>query len=122
MPVDFRDIGVSNVLAAGLSSVGMKHPTAIQQLSFKAVQGGTDVIIGAETGSGKTFAYMLPLIDQILQRPQDTGFLQYPVAIVLAPSKDLCRQICSMCSGVLGAVADAGPRVRVGEFRCGIAW
>jgi superfamily II DNA/RNA helicase len=102
-------------LANALSSIGMKHPTPIQQLSYKGIMTGTDVILGAETGSGKTFAYMLPLIDQLLLQQGEGGTLQYPVAIVLAPSKDLCRQICSMCSAVLDAVAESGPRVRVGK-------
>lgn len=119
---EFGEIGTSHSLVAALRSQNMRHPTEIQLLSYKAVQGGGDVIIGAETGSGKTFAYMLPLIDKaasLLGEQSEGIFLNSPLAVVLAPNKDLCRQICSMCSGLLGSLAEHGPHVRVGTKKLG---
>lgn len=56
------------------------------------LQEGKDVIARATTGSGKTFAYLLPLVQKILGQ---TGgmLLEGPAAIVLVPSQELCQQV-----------------------------
>jgi len=93
--------------------------TNIQALSLPEILRGKDVVIGAETGSGKTLAYLVPLFHQLLQEkievekgtlsivgPRDNDWSHipelepyknedYPRAIVLAPNKELCRQIFS---------------------------
>lgn len=75
--------------------------TSIQNLSFDAVYNGQDVIIGAETGSGKTYSYLLPLIDRILSQENTTCTIKNKNAsidnvIILAPNNILCEQIQQM--------------------------
>lgn len=89
----------------------MVRPSAVQAGSFRTIQSGVDVKIGAETGSGKTMAYLLPIIDDILQRKKkasaeghDSLNYDYARAIVLVPNKELANQVVRM------AVQLCGPR------------
>ena len=62
---DFVQLGISSALQKGLNSIGITVPTEIQQQTIPLILKGTDVIGRSETGSGKTFAYLLPLIQNI---------------------------------------------------------
>ena len=68
----FESMGIqSPILLERLKKIGLETPTQVQAKSFATVREGTsDVTIGAETGSGKTLSYLLPLLDDILQQKQ----------------------------------------------------
>ncbi len=61
----FTKLGISEALEKGLNDMNIVVPTAIQQEVIPAILKGTDVIARSETGSGKTFAYLLPLFEKI---------------------------------------------------------
>jgi ATP-dependent RNA helicase DeaD len=82
----FSSWNLPDVLQAGLDAVGWEFATQVQRDTVPLARAGTDVIGQARTGSGKTAAFGLP----ILERCQPTGALQ---ALVLAPTRELANQV-----------------------------
>lgn len=113
--VTFKDVGVSVRLCNALQKIGFLSSTPIQKLSYPAILSGKDVVIGSETGSGKTLSYLLPLIDTFSIINESSSSL-YPVCVILAPTKDLCRQIERMASELL-TVTEAADKfcIRIGS-------
>eukprot|EP00045_Choanoeca_perplexa_P005051 m.42649 g.42649 ORF g.42649 m.42649 type:complete len:456 (+) comp12904_c0_seq1:54-1421(+) len=85
----FVDLGLTDVLCEACADLGFKFPTEIQALSIPHALQGRDVIGLAETGSGKTAAFALPVLNELLQTSGKTGF----VCLVLAPVRELAFQI-----------------------------
>ncbi|KAL2761084.1 hypothetical protein ACRALDRAFT_1045766 [Sodiomyces alcalophilus JCM 7366] len=91
----FHALGISRRLAQTLSGkVQLKAPTAIQaKVIPQLISDDSDAFVQAQTGSGKTLAYLLPVLQRILsvegQLRRDSGLF----AIVMAPTRELCRQI-----------------------------
>ena len=61
----FEDFNFNEELYEGLLSMGYKEPTPIQQMAIPVVQKGNDLIACAQTGTGKTASYLLPVLDLI---------------------------------------------------------
>ncbi|HQV75215.1 MAG: DEAD/DEAH box helicase [Flavobacteriales bacterium] len=90
-PVDFRSLGLSSDLLQGLDSMNITKPTPIQQQAIPAVLDGRDLIACAQTGTGKTAAFLLPLIDVITgYRSREEGSIR---ALVVVPTRELALQI-----------------------------
>ncbi|CAG0918715.1 unnamed protein product [Notodromas monacha] len=83
----FADLGVVDVLCEACEVLKWKSPTAVQVESIPLVLAGRDVIGLAETGSGKTGAFALPILQQLLDKPQAM------FALVLTPTRELAFQI-----------------------------
>ena len=83
----FRDLGLSEGLAGTLDELGYEEPTPIQEQAIPALLGGRDVIGQAQTGTGKTAAFGLPLLQYLDPEVGDTQ------AIVLTPTRELCIQV-----------------------------
>ncbi len=81
----FEEMGLNPALKAALRSKGYQNPTEIQDKSFETVINGRDLIGVANTGTGKTAAYLIPVIDQMLK----TG----GQGLVVAPTRELAEQI-----------------------------
>lgn len=75
--------------------MGWQAPTLIQEQAIPLLLEGKDVLVRARTGSGKTAAFAIPVIQKILSSKQTTTH-QEVKALVLAPSKELCSQICKV--------------------------
>ncbi len=88
----FKDLGLDVQLLRALESEGYTHPTPIQQQAIPIVLQGQDLIGCAQTGTGKTAAFLLPIIQQLLERPPANDHRQ-PRALVLAPTRELAIQI-----------------------------
>ena len=84
----FKSIGVCDELCEVLEKLNYKYPTKIQKESLPYALDGKDIIGLAETGSGKTFAYGIPIIQKLLDTPNYFFF-----ACILAPTRELCLQI-----------------------------
>ena len=102
----FINLGLSKRIAAHLSTkLDMKAPTAIQKAAIpQMIKDDSDAFIQAETGSGKTLAYLLPIVERILAMSdagvkvqRDSGLF----AIVLAPTRELCKQIATVLEKIL---------------------
>ena len=87
MKEDFQALGISQHLVLALEKAGIRKATIIQQLAIPALLEGKNVIAQSQTGTGKTLAYVLPILTKI---KTDTSDLQ---AIVIAPTHELAMQI-----------------------------
>jgi ATP-dependent RNA helicase DeaD len=83
----FRDLGLSEPLLQALTHLGYEEPTPIQEQAIPALLEGRDVIGQAQTGTGKTAAFGLPLLEFV--DPDDPEVQ----ALVLTPTRELCIQV-----------------------------
>jgi len=83
----FEELGLSQPLLEALEHLGYKQPTPIQEETIPLLMQGRDVIGQAQTGTGKTAAFGLPMLDYI--DPSDTSVQ----ALVLTPTRELCIQV-----------------------------
>jgi ATP-dependent RNA helicase RhlE len=86
----FADLGLVPELLRALAEKGYDTPTPIQSQAIPAVLGGRDVLAGAQTGTGKTAAFVLPIL-QKLGAP--TPGRATPRALVLTPTRELAAQV-----------------------------
>lgn len=84
----FADIDLSKQLHNSLEELGFVNPTPIQEQSFSVIRSGKDVVGIAQTGTGKTFAYMLPILRDLKFSKQLT-----PRVLVLVPTRELVLQV-----------------------------
>lgn len=82
-------------LRKAIEKVGYKKPSPIQMAAIPLGLAGRDVIGVAETGSGKTCAFMIPMLAYIMKQPpmNETNCADGPYAVVLAPTRELAQQI-----------------------------
>ena len=86
---DFSEIELCPALRANLKKHGFTKPTPVQALAIAPAMAGRDVVATAETGTGKTLAFGLPILQQLSMSPGDRG----PNALILAPTRELALQI-----------------------------
>jgi ATP-dependent RNA helicase DDX47/RRP3 len=103
----FADLGVTESLCDACTSLGFKMPTPIQRESIPIALEGKDIIGLAETGSGKTAAFALPILQALLDKPQPM------FGLVLAPTRELAYQI-SQQFEALGSLINVRCSVIVG--------
>ncbi len=85
--VSFADLGLVDVLCQACNKMGWKKPSKIQRESIPVALEGRDIIGLAETGSGKTGAFALPILQALLESPQRL------FALILTPTRELAYQI-----------------------------
>lgn len=83
--MSFEDLGISTDTVQRLEKHGITEPTEVQQRSIPVVDEGKDVLVESETGSGKTFAFSLPIMENV--EGDETQ------ALVLSPTRELAKQI-----------------------------
>lgn len=107
--VAWSSLGLSDTLSRALSNIGLKTPSLVQASSIPSVLSGKDVIIAAETGSGKTYSYLLPLIDKLRDTQEQSldavsdKEVSPPgrkVLLVLCPNVQLCEQVVRMANSL----------------------
>lgn len=86
----FGDLGLHPVLLRALYKRGFSQATPVQQQCIPLALEGKDVVARARTGSGKTFAYLLPALHRLLTTEHIKGSFK---AIVLVPTRELCQQV-----------------------------
>lgn len=87
-PEGFSSLGLDDRLVRALSDVGYESPSAIQGATIPVLLEGRDVVGLAQTGTGKTAAFALPILSRI------TPGQGVPQALVLAPTRELALQVC----------------------------
>ena len=85
----FAELGVSDVMLEALRMVRYLEPTPIQAGVFQKVQAGTDLMGQAQTGTGKTAAFSMPIIEGVETCPPGND----PVALILVPTRELAVQV-----------------------------
>lgn len=89
---DFQSLGLGPKLLAALESAGLTTPTPIQAQAIPLAMDGHDILGLAQTGTGKTLAFGLPLIEQLMARPGKPA-PGTAKALILAPTRELVGQI-----------------------------
>lgn len=84
----FQSLGLSKESLRGVQRLGYKVPTPVQRKTLPVVLAGMDVVCMARTGSGKTCAFLLPMIEKLKEHAANTGVR----AVVLAPTRELAQQ------------------------------
>jgi ATP-dependent RNA helicase RhlE len=84
----FQELNLSNQLQYAVNDLGFKQPTPIQEQSFNVILSGKDMVGIAQTGTGKTFAYMLPILRDLKFSKQET-----PRVLVMVPTRELVLQV-----------------------------
>src|SRR4029079_18376606 len=88
----FSKLGLTPSLCLPLARLGYEHPTPIQTQAIPAVLTGTDLLARAQTGTGKTAAFGLPMIERLVAR-RDAGRSRRPRGLVLVPTRELAAQV-----------------------------
>lgn len=105
----FSALGLSPSLVGAATAMGFTQPTPIQSLAIPPILAGSDVLAAAQTGSGKTAAFALPLLQRLAQASTEARPSTYARAIgalVLVPTRELAVQV----GEVLRALAQALPQ------------
>lgn len=86
----FDSFPVSDEIKAGIAGLGYKEPTDVQAAVIEPASQGKDLVVQARTGSGKTCAFGVPLLDRVAKSP---GKACEPRALVLTPTRELAHQV-----------------------------
>ncbi|XP_033979559.1 ATP-dependent RNA helicase DDX3X-like isoform X2 [Trematomus bernacchii] len=140
----FHDVDMGEIIMANIAMSRYDHPTPVQKHAIPIIKSKRDLMACAQTGSGKTAAFLLPVLSQIYSEGpgealaasknggQDSGRYgrrkQYPLAMILAPTRELASQIYDearkfayrsrvRCCVVYGG-ADIGQQIRELERGC----
>ena len=92
-PSTFVALGVIDQLAERLGEIEITTPTPIQEQAIPPLIEGRDLLGLAQTGTGKTAAYLLPLIQKIMAQKEAGEKRKAPAALILAPTRELAHQV-----------------------------
>ncbi len=119
----FADLGLRSELLGSLADVGYTTPTPIQAETIPHLLQGVDVLGQAATGTGKTAAFTLPIVNMI-----EPGHPSAPVALVIVPTRELAVQVCEAVNGygkrqrvkAIAVYGGASIRDQIGGLRRGV--
>ena len=118
----FQGMSLSRPILRGLTSVGFTRPTPIQAKTIPIALMGKDVVGGAVTGSGKTAAFVVPILERLLYRPKKVPTTR---VVILTPTRELAMQCHSVATKLAShtdikfclAVGGLSLKVQEGELR-----
>jgi len=119
----FEELKITRQFLNALEDIGISEPTEIQKLAIPRVRSGQDVIGIAPTGTGKTAAYLLPLLQEVKYARGDD-----PRLLILAPTKELVLQLVYQCTElaeytdlrIIGLYGGVGPKTQIEEISHGV--
>ena len=91
--MSFESLGLAPFLLRALAEQGYENPTPIQQQAIPLALAGHDLLAGAQTGTGKTAAFGLPVLQHLGTSPQAVNGPRKPRTLVLAPTRELATQV-----------------------------
>lgn len=121
MEITFAELGLNEQILAGVATLGFNAPTPVQAAAIPAVLAGKDVVASAQTGTGKTAAFMLPTLQRIAgekrgeaeksdskersaaakrNAKRNTKRDAYPRALIITPTRELAAQIDAVAKSV----------------------
>ena len=89
----FNTLGLSKPSMEAIEKLGFTEPTPVQALSIPPGIAGKDILAAAQTGTGKTLAYLLPIFDRMVRHFGSKRPKKGPYALILAPTRELAQQI-----------------------------
>ncbi len=93
--VSYKDFGFAQPLEQSLDAMGYKEPTEIQSKTIPIALQGKDILGSAQTGTGKTAAFAIPLVEMLLNSNRGSG-------LILAPTRELAKQVIGVIHQLLG--------------------
>ncbi|VDN25845.1 unnamed protein product [Gongylonema pulchrum] len=93
----FRDFGLDEQILKVIGELGWERPTLVQSRMIPLAFEHKNILARARTGSGKTAAYMLPIVQRILQLKCSSDGSTGPFALFIVPSKELAKQVRIFC-------------------------
>jgi superfamily II DNA/RNA helicase len=100
----FSNLGLANEIQQALDVCGYTEMTPVQEQAIVPARRGKDLLVNAQTGTGKTAAFALPILQQMLDKPKDT-LSGSPRALILTPTRELAEQL----ANTIGAYAQFLP-------------
>ena len=91
--MSFAELGLSDAIVRAVTEHGYTIPTPIQAQAIPAVLKGGDLLAGAQTGTGKTAGFTLPLLQLLSSRPPQAPGLRAVRALILTPTRELAAQV-----------------------------
>jgi ATP-dependent RNA helicase RhlE len=92
--MSFDSLGLSEPLLRAVNELGYTIPTPIQLQAIPAVLNGGDLLAGAQTGTGKTAGFTLPILQRLSETPAPLAGAKRPVrALILTPTRELAAQV-----------------------------
>ena len=89
----FSGLGLADPLLRALADVGYTSPTPIQAKAIPVVLTGRDLLAAAQTGTGKTAGFTLPILQRLLDNPMQTRKPGRPRCLILTPTRELTAQV-----------------------------
>ena len=115
--MSFETLGLAPAILSALTKAGFNAPTAVQQSAIPAALDGKDLMVSAQTGSGKTAAFMLPALNRIANsEPAKGNGVQ---VLVLAPTRELAMQVADATRAYGANLKDLRTAVVVGGMPYG---
>ena len=100
----FADLGLSGTVLDAVADMGYESPTPVQAAAIPEALGGRDVLAAAQTGTGKTAAFLLPTMDRLghvpRSRARGRAAAQGPLMLVVTPTRELAQQIEDVCKAI----------------------
>jgi len=97
----FSSLGLHEALVSAMVQQGYAQPTPVQSAAVPPATAGRDVLVCAQTGSGKTAAFALAVLQRC--KPASTGGFRHPQALILVPTRELAVQVGGVLSGLASA-------------------
>jgi ATP-dependent RNA helicase RhlE len=92
--MSFSELGLSDEIVRAVTEQGYTKPTPIQTQAIPAVLGGGDLLAGAQTGTGKTAGFTLPILQRLAKRSGAAAAKSRPIrALILTPTRELAAQV-----------------------------
>ncbi len=91
--ISFKDLNLSKPIMQAIADAGYENPTPVQAKAIPAVLSGLDLLAGAQTGTGKTAAFTLPILHLLTEKPAAVSRYGKPRCLVLAPTRELAAQV-----------------------------
>ena len=86
----FQDIGIKEEVTAKLTPIGIERPTPVQEKVIPFILSGKNILFQSETGTGKTFAYLLPLVQKLESEENPRNQIRL---LIVSPTLELASQI-----------------------------
>ncbi len=113
---DFESLGIDAKILNVIKKLGYKEPTPIQQLAIPVINEGTDVVASAQTGTGKTAAFLIPILQRLANNPRQRS--SKPRALILVPTRELAEQVAKEAS----IYSKAHPNVKTAVVFGGVSY
>ncbi len=101
--MEFAELGLPLDVLEAVKARGWSSPTPIQTLVIPPALAGSDILGGAPTGTGKTAAFLLPILARLSENPQAGGVR----ALILEPTRELAQQVCTDANALCAALREA---------------